>query len=270
MNEYNLDKSKLVLDPFPHMIEDNFLSETLINNLVLNFPDEVFESFDNHSKRTNININHPRFKIFLKNNKDWKKLKKILTNKKFISQIIDILKPSFKKFELNVNLERFYTYLSHNYEKENMTLFERISHSLSTYFFKIRNYFLRILKIPSLRIDFQCARSKSGYSLVPHTDQRSKIIVILFYLNDMIDDQGKDISNLDLFKNKSNDSADWVRHPKEDEVSKFKSISIRKNKFLLMLNSKNSYHGVNKFNSENYRKFIYLSLSITNFKNIWN
>ena len=39
------------------MIEDNFLSETLINNLVLNFPDEVFESFDNHSKRTNININ---------------------------------------------------------------------------------------------------------------------------------------------------------------------------------------------------------------------
>ena len=37
MNEYNLDKSKLVLDPFPHMIEDNFLSETLINNLVLNF-----------------------------------------------------------------------------------------------------------------------------------------------------------------------------------------------------------------------------------------
>ena len=269
MRLYNLDKEKLKIDPFPHLIEENFLNEDFFDKLINNFPDEIFEKFDNEEKRTNININHPLLKKFTNNNKAWKNFKNLMTDKEFIRTMISILKPSFKKFDLNLKLENYHSYLSHNYERTNMTNYELIKHSLITRYFKIKNFILKIFNIPSLRVDIQLAKSKSGYNLAPHTDQRSKIIVVLFYLNDMKDEKGNDISNLNLFKNKSNNPKNWVRHPNLEDVEQFDSLKIRKNKFLLMLNSKNSYHGVKEFKSENFRKFVYLSLSVTNFKNIW-
>ena len=208
MSLYNLNKDKLKTEPFPHLIEDNFLNKDFYNKLSISFPDQIFEKLDKNEKRTNININHPLLKKFLNDNKNWRNFKNLMTDKELIKKMINILEPTFKNFDLNVNLKNYHTYLSHNYERTNMTNYELIKHSFLTRYFKIKNFILKIFNIPSLRIDIQLARSKSGYNLKPHTDQRSKIIVVLFYLNDMVDDEGNDISNLNLFKNKSNNPKD--------------------------------------------------------------
>jgi hypothetical protein len=270
MNLYNLNKDKLKIEPFPYLIVENFLDKVFFEKLNVSFPDEIFEEFDKEKKRTNINFNHPLLKKFMNDKKDWKNFKNLLIDKKFVGTVIDIFKPTFKNFDLNINLKNYHAYLSHNYEKANMTNYELLKHSFITRYLKIKNLILKIFNIPSLRIDIQLSRSKSGYNLAPHTDQRSKIIIVLFYLNDMLDDKGNDISNLNLFKNKSGNSKDWVRHPDLADVEKFDSIKVRKNKFLMMLNSKNSYHGVEEFNSGNFRKFVYLSISVANIENIWS
>ena len=270
MKLYKLNRDKIKTNPFPHLIEENFLDKFFFDRLVISFPDNIFEKFDNDKKRTNININHPLLMKFIDHNKEWKKFKELIIDKEFIKKLINILEPTFEKFDLKINLKKYHFYLSHNYERVNMTYYEMFKHSFITRYFKIKNFVLKIFNITSLRIDIQLARSKSGYNLDPHTDQRSKIIVGLFYLNDMIDENGKDISSLNLFKNKSNNPKDWVRHPNLEDVEKFETLKIRKNKFLLMLNSKNSYHGVEEFKSINFRKFIYLSLSVANIKNVWN
>ena len=256
--------------PFPYLIINNFLNKKKFNNLSKKFPNYLFNNIKNNVFRNNIHINHPDFVKFLNNEKEWTKFIESLTGKKFVNYLLKLFKNDFKKFDLNISLDKTYQYLSYNFDRSNLNIISKIKIGLKLRFFTLRNLLLRILGIISIRIDVQCARSKSGYSLRPHTDQRSKVIVVLFYLNDMRDARGRYISNLNLYKNKSNDPKTWTRHPKKNETTKFKSVHITKNKIIIMLNSKNAYHGVDKFKSKNYRKFIYLSLSVANYKNIWN
>ena len=91
MRLYNLNKDKLKTEPFPYLIEDNFLNEDFFNKLSINFPDQIFEMLDESEKRTNININHPLLKKFLNDNKNWRNFRNLMTDKEFIKTMISIL-----------------------------------------------------------------------------------------------------------------------------------------------------------------------------------
>ena len=270
---FNLDTLKKKIKPFPYAIIDNFINNYDLDHLNKNFPhylfDRITETDPKFLLRKNLAVNEPSFQKFIKKDKIWSKFTKDITSKKFVSLLIEYFNPEMKEFGFNMSLKRYRLYIGHNYRDHNLWLFQRILKKIKNKYNQIHDYCLGLVNIPSIRIDFECSRSKSGYNLPPHADQNSKFIVCLFYLNDMNDIDGNDISNLIFYENLKLDKNKWERIPKEFDLKEFCSVGVRKNRAVLMLNSKNSWHGIKEYQSDEYRKFFYLSLAITNFKNIW-
>ena len=275
MKELKKNIDKKITEPFPHAEIENFLNENDVNSLFENFPDKIFETYIdptsiNNDKPDRININDPQLINFFKKDKIWKKIINQFTDKEFVNNLIDYFKDDFEKFNLKFKLNKYHIYKSYYFSIIlPKSLSQLLLKKLVFRYEKIKNIILRLLKIPSIRVELYLRRSYPGYNLKAHTDQRSKFIILLFYLHDMKDEEGNDISNLLLFKSKNNNKKDWVRHPKSENVEEVKTINVRKNKLFLSLNSKNSLHGIKKYHSKKFRKFLYLSLTISNYDNIW-
>lgn len=270
----NLDRSKKNSQPFPYSIFDQFLQNNDINNLYNEFPDKIFDITDQNTPRKNIALNHPLFQNFLKENKIWNEFVNNFTHPEFIQNLLDYFAEDLNNFDFNINLRKYRIYKGYKFNNSDLDKISIIKKKLINICDKIYNSLLGFINIPSIRVDFECARAKDSYKLKPHTDQRSKFIVLIFYLNDMKNQKGKDISNLILYKNKYSNF--WAKQNKQsfilpdpDDLEEFENLSVRKNKLLIMVNSKNSWHGIEEYKSKNFRKFIYMSLSVTNSKKVW-
>ena len=108
-------------------------------------------------------------------------------------------------------------------------------------------------------------KSPNGYKREIHRDSDSRTIVFLIYLNDLnINGSGGD---LELHKYLKNDES-IPAQPNEDECKLIETISPKKGRLVVFLNSHDSLHSVSEMkNHTGYRHFLYGSFTLLGKKN---
>ena len=123
---------------------------------------------------------------------------------------------------------------------------------------------MRFLHSKSLYVNFDISRSRGGYHIGPHTDNRNKLIIGLIYFNN-VEELGGQGGELLLHRHKQDlPMSQYVRHPKESDVEIVKRVKPHANLGVFQLNCNNSYHGTTPLHLENgYRRFLYVSVGST-------
>lgn len=251
--KYLIDKNKKVTDPFPLIVQENFLEKKFFSDLAKSFPDNFFYDMSKKkSFRKSIYFNESEFLNFINSNQSWKQLYDLFKSDKFLKEILNFFETDYDKYNFNKKLEniKFYEKIEFKNNIKKPNYFEKAKINL----LKIKNKFNSKL---NLEIQFQCCQSSKGYSIVPHTDHRSKIVVFLFYMNDM-----KGSSSLNLYKLNKNSNNNWEQSPDINNLDIAKTIKVEKNKLVLFANTPNSYHAVEVVENESKRNFLYGSIAL--------
>lgn len=123
----------------------------------------------------------------------------------------------------------------------------------------IRKPFSRELNFLNLRIELSI--DELGYKLDPHTDEPSRLITSLIYLNEKKVPQKK--IGFNILRNKKNKFNYDGEHLDENEFKKIKTIPFGRGNMLSFLRSDNSYHSVD-LNNINERKSIQIAIYYKN------
>ena len=271
-------------DNFPYLVQENLLNKEDIDYIKDNFPRELFNKIEDlHDKmgltegRTNIQFQNPLMSSFLKKDKVWKKLFSTFSGKKFSKNLYNIFKAECDDLVidgLNLDKARWFINPSSYLTVDDSIFLNRFIRKVKVYIIKkyinILGHLLNIINIPLIIIDAQLCRAKSGYELKPHIDSRSKLMSVLFYLNEVKDIKNNYISNLDLYESdNSKNPLEFLGITPNEKLNKFNSIKVESNKLVVILNTNNAFHGVDQWTSENYRKFFYIAYTVKGRDNIW-
>lgn len=257
-------------DPFPYIIYDKFLDSNELSFFNKIKTDNIKKDLSNENKRINLDFSNPQFNKISDDNNILEDFKKKISSKKFFNFLLSTFEKNLIENNFNLKLKNYHLYIGKNINVDGLNFYEALSIKIFNKLYKIKNFFLKLLNIPSIRVDIKYAATYDGYEIRPHKDQVSKIFFGLIYLNTMKDESGKYISSLNLFKRHDNKKKQINVNPEDNEIFKFSKVNIDENKAVIILNTPFAYHSVDKFKSNYLRKFIYFSFAITNFKNFFN
>jgi len=209
----------MVMEPFPHIVIENFLPEDVINDLSTlpnydEIDDNVYFQDALHTKKSIVDNNHDsvNYNMLLENNKTFTLFDSIF---KEDNDVKDIIFDKFSK-ELTSNLTEDYT-------------------SFDT----------------STSINYSV--SVPGYSKEIHVDRREHLINILLYVSD-----DNNSANLRLWK-EINKTEICDVFPSSDEVELTKTYAPKKNTAVIMINLPWAYHSVDEQQATFLnRKYIYV------------
>tara|TARA_B100001175_G_C19511502_1_gene644222 strand:- start:3670 stop:4479 length:810 start_codon:yes stop_codon:yes gene_type:complete len=260
----NLDTSNLKTVPYPYLIQKNIINNNIYQSLKNHFPgDEVF-----NKNRSNADYifqggckgffrSSPGFNEYLKTNDPWNELFNYINNKKFMNEVIEVLRNSLDQFNLKNKIEqwKYSNYVEPNYPNLTSRIFNKLKMNyLYDQFFKILHskndyYFL-----------FEILKAENGYSREIHTDNKNKLAIMLFYFGSLEGENpgGEFVMYEPRIKK---ELKDFERFPDINNVKEIARITPEDNVGGLMLNCPNAYHSVTKItNTISSRKFLQVSL----------
>lgn len=227
-----INSSHITPFPFPYTIIDDAFDNDVLNQFISNFPNQEFSNCpeSSFSRKTMIFGSDP-FNHFVDNNIFWQ-------------SFIDFVQGNIFKKTI---ISHFKNYID-EYAKEKL-----LEESIET------------------QIDL--TRAGKGYQRSCHLDRRHHVISMFLYLNSNQDEdyQGSGGDFL-VYTHKSSFGKDklYDKFPPNEDIKIEKQIETKKNRFLLFLNTPNSYHGVTPIiQSNGYRKFIYIALNTKSDLDIW-
>lgn len=253
---YNLEAKNKINSDFPYLIQNNFIDKLELNKLNQNFPTLLFNKINKEHERKNINFRNLVFQKFCKENETWKNLSSLLYSSHFTNKVLKIFENYLKKTKSKFNFDNP-TFYSEKIFKDDLKKKLNINDKLNIKINKIKNFLNKKNKFNKIKIHAMCSQSISNYGKRIHLDGRSKLIVGLFYLNNM---EGK--SNINFYRKISNQETrnknDNFVEEKNLEV--IDSVTINENKLILFANTPFSFHGVENTIFNKKRNFIYFSL----------
>ena len=243
---FSFKKVKNNNSPFPLLIIDNFIT----NKLCLKLKESILinEKYDDlvMNGRKRINKGSKNFKIFIKKNKEIKKIYDNLNNISFYNKI--------NKF-LDVHFNNDHWLMSNKISK-----FSKKNYGLQKGK-KFTKNFNRIKIKNTLNLDIDFSSSQNGYFREAHRDRETRVINFLLYLNTI---KKKDGGELEIFNYKKKQKL-YPRFPVKKDIIKKLSLKPIASRFIFFRSTPNSYHGVSKFKSiKNKRVFLYGSYSLNN------
>ena len=199
-------KSKLHQEPFKYIYIEKIFNEKTIVKLINNFPDD---------------------KYFTKK----KNFTKYDTKRKFL-----VLYDMYENYWFKSKFWRSFIEQNLNYDYKNALL----------------EKFLPYIRKPSskkelnfLNIRIELSKDEIGYKLDPHTDDSSRLITNLIYLNEKKSPQKKIGFNMLINKN---NTRNYGGHLDDKNFKKIKTIPFGRGNMLAFLRSNNSYHSVDENN----------------------
>lgn len=255
MLKFNIDLKNKINSNFPYLVENNFIDELDLENLNNTFPYFLFDKIDTKFKRKNINFKNKHFQKFCNGNTSWQKLSNLIYSKNFAKKIIDVFIEDLNKSLNGFSLDNP-TFYCENIFKDDLKKQLNFNDKIRIQFSKIKKILSNEINYNKIKIHALCAQSISTYGKNIHLDGRSKLIVGLFYLNDM-----EGLTKLNLYKKNSSKKFTYEKNNfiEDRNVDILDSIEIKKNKLVLFANTPLSFHGVNNSVHNKKRNFIYFS-----------
>ncbi len=248
MKKFNLNNIKIISDPFPVMIYDNFISDE--EN------DKIYEGIIRFNKfdtekwggRKQIRKETDNFNNLLKENQTIQNVYNFFDDKEMFEYF-------YKKFE-EISIKS-----THNYKTDYKNILFKKDYS-KNYLKSFFNKFLLGKTISYLEMDF--SQADKGYFREPHHDKNTRLINFLIYFNDLNESDG---GALDIYGYKS--LPDVLKaQPDEKLLEKKLKFIPQKKQLIIFLSNPVSIHGVSKIVSEKKRIFAYGSYTLEN-KVIW-
>jgi hypothetical protein len=187
----NLSAEDVVATPFPHAVKDEILSKAVFDGLQREFPsDQLFDENQRHEwggGRINLVRGNPVFERFVRDSRAWAEFFHYVNSQEFVSRMVSVFGPYFGQAGARFNHadSRFLDYVEPlEYSRGgNSSILHRIASR--TRLRGIYDRVMRLLDSKALYVTFDIARSRGGYRIAPHTDNRYKLIVGLIYFNDV-------------------------------------------------------------------------------------
>jgi hypothetical protein len=222
------DKTKVSIEPFPHLIINDALPKRVYNELCDSFPsrlisDNLFESdnkrLDIYSSWGNSLLQEREVPI------EWRDFLEQHSNSIFMEHFFSVFGSSCEKFKKSL----LSPIIDRNYKR--IHLFPK----------KAVDY--REIKV---RVTIGVNTPTSGVSQVrgPHVDNKMKAFVGLFYLRDIADTSDGGELLLYRWKEGNYRNYKWAAGFNAHEVEIVKKIPYEANKLVMFLNTDNAIHGV--------------------------
>lgn len=199
-------KSKLNTEPFKYIHIKDFFDKKTVKKLLKNFPNKKY--FIKKSNYTKYDTKRKFLILYDMHKNYW-------FNSKFWKKYI---KKNFHYDYKNALIEKFLPYIRKPLSKE--------------------------LNYVNIRIELSI--DEIGYKLDPHTDEPSRLITNLIYLNKTRSKKKK--IGFNILKHKKNKLNYSGKHLSEKNFVKVKTLPYGMGNMLAFLRSGNSYHSVNKNN----------------------
>jgi hypothetical protein len=260
----NLDTSNLKTDPFPYLVQKNVLSKNIYQSLKDHFPGD--EAFDKIKGRSDYIFQggckgyyrgSPGFKNYIKSNEPWNELFNYINNKKFMHEVIEVFWNYLDPFDIKSKVEKwkYSDYVVPDFP----TITSRILNRL-----KMRHLYDQFFNLLHSQNDyyftFEFLKAENGYSREIHTDNRNKLIIMLFYFSSLEGENtgGEFVIHEHLTKK---EFKDYERFPDINNVKEVTRISPEDNVGAVLLNCPVAFHSVSKIaNTNSHRKFLQVSL----------
>ncbi len=275
-------------EPFPYVVIDSPLTESNSKNILQNFPSEdKFRKFENvMGGRRRLSSDDPEFYSFINKSKYWSEFYNSINSKEFIDNAISLFKEDFDLYNSAIDIRGFQfdsEFLKHKAKKKNFMIVKAnktfvglVSSKLLLRIIldrivkKVTEFFLRFRpqrNKTTLYVHFDISAAHNGYSREVHHDNDDRVIAMVFYLSDHVEDN-RSGGEFAIHKYKENRHLSKCEaHPKEEDVIEVKRILPAKNTGVIFLSTPNSYHSVPFIeNAEHWRKFVYIGITVDNRK----
>lgn len=242
MKSFNLNEAKVITDPFPLIIYDNFIDK--IENDLIYDGISKFNNFDMEKwgGRKQIRKESSNFNILLEKNNTIKNVYDFFNDK----NIFDFF---YKKFQEISKTSEF----SFNSQYKELKFKKNYSKNLYSNFL---NLILPKNVNSFLEMDF--SQAGMGYFREPHHDKKTRLINFLLYFNDLDEADG---GSLDIYGYKSFPK-EFKAQPDESLLTKKYTFVPKKQQLIIFLSNPISIHGVRKIVSDKKRIFAYGSYTL--------
>tara|TARA_B100001057_G_scaffold501157_1_gene621186 strand:- start:2189 stop:2872 length:684 start_codon:yes stop_codon:yes gene_type:complete len=203
---HKIFKSNLVDKPFYHININNFLDDKTVSKLIKNYPEDKY--FQKKGNYTKYDTKR-KFLVLYDMHDNYFFKSKFWTN---------FIKKNFYIDYKNAMLEKFLPLIRKPFNHE--------------------KYYI------NMRIEL--SKDDIGYKLDPHTDDNTRLITNLIYLNEKRRPEKK--IGFNILKHKNNKLNYNGKHLNDKNFKKIKTIPFARGNMLAFLISNNSYHSVEKNN----------------------
>ncbi len=257
-----------------YKILENFIDTSLCYDLI---KDADTFSGNDHIQVLNNRLLLPSsslsFLNLLDKSQSWRKIHNKLNSQNFLDTLLKLLNLEKQNFLVT---NYFFDYepskIHRKYKELNSKNISTIGNVNLVFYilYKFYRFIKRKLKYSLsnksyVELLYDYSKSPNGYKREIHRDSDSRTIVFLIYLNDLNENgSGGDLRLHKYIKNEKKIPA----QPSENECSLIDTISPKKGKLVIFLNSHDSLHSVSEMKNHNgYRHFLYGSFTLLGKKN---
>jgi len=261
----------VVAQPFPHVIKDGILPETLYKTLRADFPDSgVFkgqsDSYGGANSRTgsgyDVYRGDPAFAALTERSAAWREFSDFINSDAFTDKFREVFADHLDDIGLRVDVRRSRMDVDYFEPRQSLTetatMGDRVALAVNGVFDRFR---------PSKpaaplfsRLDIH--RSRSGYAKVPHCDRPNRLCSLIVYFTDA-EAAGLEGGDLLIYAhNKKMPVAEYERHPRPENVTQVAKLRPKENLGVFFPCQNNSYHGVTQVLSKGLdRDYLYINIS---------
>lgn len=249
----SMDEAKVLLDQLVKFDKNIIRSNSIISD---------------EGTRVNIVNGDKYYDKLIKNSEPWAKLHNDLFDGEFFKNVFNDNLKLFKSKGIKAT-NYIYKASSNDYYRFSNEFKHRLLKKLYRVFYLKYLKFLiqpfiskKLIVYPIINI----AKSKTGYQVPIHTDNRYKIFVGLIYLNSINEEFGG--STLFHSAKKGNYVEDYKRTP-EVKAKTIMKVNPEAGKCVLFINSNDAYHSASTLKDGIERYFIYFSFGVKKYESIW-
>lgn len=252
-----LERGHVQAYPFPYLIKENAIDESLYAKLVSEFPSlEIFTQkpetgvrYDLVADREHSQEQKKGYDFLVRHSKVWAEFLREIKSRLFVEECFDLFREALEMH--NPSLLRKPRIVVKN---------ESVPSGLRR-FIKLTHRFFETLRV-SVNI---CTIPQGPYELPPHHDTATNLFSVLFYLRSPKD---KETEGGSLCLHSKIQDIQLPKKPQPQSLELYKEVTYEPNKLLMFLNTRSAYHSVSQLKPSRYpRNFIYVG--ILGCRNLW-
>lgn len=241
-----LKNFKYIKNPYPIIIYQSFLDKEVCSQICDDI--DSSEYFDDlvMEGRYRINKGSKNFDTLVSSSKPLEEIYRFFNNINVFKNFYNIIfsKKKYKDFVPLIYTKQF----NPNSFGEQKTTFTNL----------LKKKILNFLFKPSINLDLDFSKAKSGYNRVVHRDRETRIISFLLYFNSASKKDGGQFEVYESFLKKN-----FPRFPEKKHLKMSRVFPIKSGQLIVFLSSPNSYHAAAKYLSKKKNRiFIYGSYSL--------
>ncbi len=250
--------------PFPRVVVDDFLPDSIVEPLVRDCSDgHFFHHRGWGGSRVSVQYGSHQWEQLQAMNETVRQLHELLVSQKTLEELFELFGPHLSDSGLK---EQYRSPSQLHYTPDRTEFVITSSVVKRAYIKSFYNPILRRLRLrrhvralarrvngPTVHPLLSISVSKGGYLQPVHTDARHKIFVGLVYLDDIVD--GGELQILQAKTPTRRDAS--MQFPELSALNTVASIAPKRNRLVAFVNTNDAYHATTAF--QGLRRFIYFS-----------